>query len=363
MIVTLIYSRTYAVAISAVAALLALPSFVHGTARADENVSAICWQPHDFAFTANTAIGNPFQTQLTALVNGPNGTSFTIPGFYAGDGTWKIRVAPTSEGNWSLTTKSGVSELNGRTVSFSCIKNSNPNVKGVLQVDKAYPHHFILADGTRFFMQAYEYDWLWALDMGKPDVPTVEKSLDLLARHGFIYVILNTYAHDTKWRKGKSGPDDYGPPELFPWEGSNESPDHSRMNVDYWQHYDRVMTAIMERGIQAHILIKVYNKSVTWPEKGSPELEPSDTLVSNGYCLAQPGREYIAFRANAQSFTLNIAGAPSTLTGEWFHPLTGNRSSAGKFENGLAKVDPPTDSGSAPLVLHVFTTPKKTSDR
>ena len=91
------------------------------------------------------------------------------------------------------------------------MKNANPKVHGVLRVDKEHPHHFIFDDGTRFFMQGYEYDWLWALDMDKPGVPTVEQSLDLLARHGFNYVILNSYAHDTNWRKGRSGPDDYGP--------------------------------------------------------------------------------------------------------------------------------------------------------
>jgi hypothetical protein len=39
---------------------------------------------------------------------------------------------------------------------------------------------------------------------------TVEKSLDLIARHGFNYVLLNSYAYDSNWRKGKTGPDDYG---------------------------------------------------------------------------------------------------------------------------------------------------------
>ena len=43
------------------------------------------------------------------------------------------------------------------------------------------------------------------------------------------------------------------------------------MNLAYWQHYDRVMTALNDRGIQAHMLIKVYNKQVKWPARGSAE--------------------------------------------------------------------------------------------
>ena len=365
--------------------------------------------------------------------------------------------------------------------------------------------------------------------MDKSDVPTVEQSLDLLARHGFNYVILNSYAHDTGWRKGKTGPDDYGPPALYAWEGSNDQPNHSRMNLAFWQHYDRVMTALSDRGIQAHMLIKVYNKQVKWPARGSEEeklffrwlvaryaaypnviwdfskeahnekdlpykqgvlkyirqldpyhhlmtvhdddqandrgaydeltdfradqqhgrwheiilrqrerrawpvvnvefgyehgpggvtdktynvvqppeevlrraweiamaggyiayyytytawevirpldippgyacfkhfgnfwratehwkLKPSDKLVNNGWCLAQPGREYVVFQNQPQSFTLDIADVKSPLKAEWFNPHTGKRSDAGSFSNGTASVTPPTDWGNVPLVLHL----------
>ena len=229
------------------------------------------WSPHDITFKARTAAENPFMVSLSATVTGPSGSTFVLPGFYDGDNTWKIRVAPTAEGQWSLVTKSELQGLDGQRATFACVKNTNADVLGVLRVDKQHPHHFIFDDGTRFFMQGYEYDWLWALDMDKPHVPTVEKSLDILSQHGFNYVILNSYAHDTGWCKGKTSDDDYGPPLLYAWEGSNDQPDHSHMNLEYWQHYDQVMTALAERGMQAHMLIKVYNKAVKWPARGSDE--------------------------------------------------------------------------------------------
>ena len=487
------------------------------------------WQPHDFGFTAKAQPPNPFMVSFAATVKGPDGKTFTVPGFFDGDSTWKVRVAPTAEGPWSLVTKSDVKELDGQAAAFVCMKNANPKVHGVLRVDKEHPHHFIFDDGTRFFMQGYEYDWLWALDMDQPGVPTVENSLDLLARHGFNYVILNSYAHDTNWRKGRSGPDDYGPALLYPWEGDNDNPVHGRMNPAYWHHYDRVITALNDRGIQAHMLIKVYNKQVKWPKRGSAEeqlffrwlvaryaaypnliwdfskeahnekdlaykqsclkylreldpyhhlmtvhdddqandsgtydaltdfradqqhgkwhevilrqrerrawpvvnvefgyehgpggltdktynsvqppeevlrraweiqmaggymayyytytawdvirpldippgyaffkhfgdfwrateywkLEPSDKLVNNGWCLAQPGREYVVFQNQAQPFALEIAGAKSPLKGEWFNPHTGKRTAAGSLDNGTANLTPPADWGKAPLVLHL----------
>ncbi|MBI2481902.1 MAG: DUF4038 domain-containing protein, partial [Planctomycetia bacterium] len=229
------------------------------------------WTPRDFSFNADSVPKNPFAVSIAATIEGPRGARFTLPGFYDGDRTWKIRVSPNATGRWSLVTSSEVKGLDGKRVEFNCVKNDNPQVHGVLRVDKENPHHFIFEDGTRFFMQGYEYDWLWALDMDKPGVPTVEQSLDILTQHGFNYVILNSYAHDTSWRKGKSSDDDYGPSLLYPWEGDNDHPDHSRMNLKYWQHYDRVMAALAQRGIQAHMLVKVYNKSVKWPERGSDE--------------------------------------------------------------------------------------------
>lgn len=503
-----------------------------------------CWQPHDLSFTAKAAPANPFTVAFAATVTGPAGQSFTLPGFFDGDGTWKIRISPTAEGNWSLVTQSDLPELNGQKAAFTGVKNPSPHAHGPLRVDAAHPHHFVYADGTRFFMQAYEYNWLWALDADNPALPTVRQTLDLIAAHGFNYVLINTYAHDTNWRKGKTGLDDYGPPALFPWAGSNEAPDHSRLNVAYWQHFDRMMAALHERGLQAHLYLKVYNKAVNWPANNSAEeklfltmlvaryaaypnlvwdfskeahnekdlaykqaclkffratdpyghlqtvhdddiandsgaydaltdfrtdqhhgiekvagknanhtggkrekiltqrarrawpvanvesdyecgpggpadktfgaamtaeathrtlweiamaggytgyyytytawdvirpldqpkgytymkhfgafwratrywlLQPTDGLVSAGWCLADPGKEYVAYLPQPAPFTLKIAGAAAPLTGSWFNPFTGRTTPAGNFGNGTASLTPPANWGDAPLVLHLQT--------
>lgn len=499
------------------------------------------WQPRDFSFTAKLETANPFMVSFEANVTAPDGTTFKLPGYFDGDGTWKIRLSPTLEGKWSFVTKSEIKELDGKTAEFTCVKQTNPNIHGVLRVDQAHPHHFIYEDGTRFFLQGYEYDWLWALDMDKPDVPTVEATLDLIAKYGFNWVIINSYAHDTKWREGSTGPDDFGPPALYAWEGSNNQPDHSRMNLAYWQHYDLVIAALAKRGIQAHLLIKVYNKQVNWPVRGSddeklffrwlaaryaaypniiwdfskeahnekdvaykqawlkwlrendpyhhlitvhdddgpndsgeydaftdfradqnhgnlarPEsgnrrvnnhekilaqrarrawpvanvesdyecgpggsgdktyreaqlpnammdtlweiamaggyvayyytytawdvvrpldvppgyammkhfnnfwrateywkLEPSDKLVSVGYCLANSGQEYVVFQKQAVPFSLEISNAKSMLQAEWFNLRTGNRTTATLIGNGIVTLAPPADWGNVPLVLHV----------
>jgi Putative collagen-binding domain of a collagenase len=82
-------------------------------------------------------------------------------------------------------------------------------------------------------------------------------------------------------------------------------------------------------------------------------MEPSDDLVSVGHCLANPGREYVAFQGQATPFTLKLDGLSRPLTAEWYQPLTGRRAEAGTLGNGTARLQPPADWGDGPVALHV----------
>ena len=55
----------------------------------------------------------------------------------------------------------------------------------------------------------------------------------------------------------------------MPGKASNEQPNHERMNVAYFQNFDRVMQTLLDEGFTAHIFLKVYNKHVNWPAKYS----------------------------------------------------------------------------------------------
>ena len=487
------------------------------------------WQPHDFAFTAKLPEGNPFLVRFAATVHAPDGKTFRMPGFYDGGDTWKVRVSPPTEGEWSLVTSSNLPALHGKKAAFTCIRNSNSKVHGGLRVDPTHPHHFVFEDGTRHFLMGYECDWLWALDMNDPNLPTVNAFLDKLTAHGFNYVILNSYAHDTGWCKGTTGDYDYGPPPLYAWEGSNEQPDHSRFMLAYWQHYDRVIEAMHGRGVTAHMLMKVYNKKVKWPPKGSVEedlffrwliaryaaypnviwdfskeahnekdldyklgrfrfirendpyrrlvtnhdddkandrgayddwnnfradqqhskwrekilrqrkrrawpvvnvefgyehgpggmedktyrvvqppdevcrraweiclaggypayyytytawdvvrpqdtppgyayfqrlrdffestryweLEPAADVVSEGWCLANLGQEYVVYLKQAQPFSLKLRGVVGSLSAQWYQPLTGQRVAIGALANGEHELAPPAEWDDGPIALHV----------
>jgi hypothetical protein len=512
---------------------LCAASLVLGLAMLGEAVEVPQWQTHDFAFKSSTKHENPFNVALSAEVTGPEGIHFTQLGFYDGDGTWKIRLGPNTPGRWSLRTVSSDSELNGKTVeNLLCVKPKNPRLHGGLLVDPEHPHHFIREDGTRFFYSGFECDWLWAVDLATcdPKLPQTTILLDKLAAHGFNVVYMNIYAH-----VGFGRPDqqpNFGPPPKYAFGGSNDNPDHSVFNLPFWQHYDRVIQALWERGIEAHIMLKVYNKRVKWPQTASLEddlyfkyalaryapfsnvhwdfskesnneknldyklgrmalirqhdpyrrlltthtdrkdytnyygvldyrtdqnhtnyhrtalrqrsheqwpvvnseygyeqgpagaadktysgandaltvfkrawevymagaygayyytytswdvvrvndtpagyayykhladffnrvglwqLDPDDSLVDSGHCLANPGVEYVAYQPDNKTFTLKVAQAEGGLAAEWFNALTGETVKAPAIRNGDCRLTPPAAWTNGPAVLHVGTAPK-----
>jgi hypothetical protein len=396
-------------------------------------------------------------------------------------------------------------------------------------VDAAHRHQFIFEDGTHFLPVGYECDWLWAMDANDPKLTTSSPFLDKLTASGFDLIVLDSYAYDTTWRKGKTGDDDFGPPPMFAWQGTNDKPDYAQFNLAYWQHFDRLMDAMDRRGIVAHLLMRVYNKGVRWPANGSPEddlyfrwliaryaaysnvtwdlskeaqyekdltykinrlkfirdndpyhrlltvhddhatyargvynalldfrsdqqhsdwrqtmldhlrarqwpvintefgyeqgpggsqdktynraqppeevsrrawevytaggfgvyyytytawdvirpldtppgyayfkhlrdflqgtnywrLLPTDGVSSDGYCLADPGHEYVVFLNKAQSFSLKLQALPAPLKAEWFQPFTGKKLAADDIKGGTVNLKPPPDWVDVPVALHV----------
>ena len=84
-------------------------------------------------------------------------------------------------------------------------------------------------------------------------------------------------------------------------------------------------------------------------------LEPSDDLVSGGYCLAHRGTEYVVFQNQAQTFSLRLEGLSGPARAKWFNPFTGEYRDAGTPTNGTAQWTPPQAWGSGPVALHVST--------
>jgi MYXO-CTERM domain-containing protein len=77
-------------------------------------------------------------------------------------------------------------------------------------------------------------------------------------------------------------------------------------------------------------------------------MTPQGALSSTGYCLANPGSEYLVFQPGSGAFTVNVAAG--SYAWEWFNPATGAVASSGSVAGGSQSFTPPF-SGTAVLYL------------
>ena len=94
-----------------------------------------------------SAAGNPYlEVELSAQFIHQHRT-IAVDGFYDGDGIYRIRFMPDTQGEWRYRTQSNRSELSGVEGSFTCGAPAADN-HGPVRVANGY--HFAYADGTPY---------------------------------------------------------------------------------------------------------------------------------------------------------------------------------------------------------------------
>ncbi len=232
------------------------------------------WEVLDIAFKAKANMASPYATDLYADFVHENGTQQKVPGFYNGGDEWVIRFSASIEGNWNYTIGGELNKLRGKTGSVNVSKNKENNHGGII-IDKNNPQHFYYEDGTPYFLLAFECDWLYALDYdNKKDTPKTNHLLQKIEENGFNHVVMNVFAYDVSWKKDERLKDypehEFGAPKaIFPFLGTNENPDYSSLNVEFFQKFDRTISAMHDKRIVSHLMIYVWNKLVAWPDMNS----------------------------------------------------------------------------------------------
>ncbi|QDT09985.1 DUF5060 domain-containing protein [Planctomycetes bacterium K23_9] len=239
----------------------------------DRPTAARQWDVVDLRFQADSLTSQPVDTPFAAKFTASDGDTLQVPGFFNGAHEYVIRFTPPSAGNWRYITQSPQPSLDGLQGQLAVAK-AVANRKGGITLDARNPRNFTYANGNNYFPIAFEADWIFALDAENPDdIPKTKKFVDTLADNGFNQVVLNVFAYDVKWKKDKALPakHDYGSPSVFPFAGDNSQPDHSQLNIEYFQRLDRVVDYLDQNGIVAHLMIYVWNKQVNWPAANSAE--------------------------------------------------------------------------------------------
>lgn len=80
-------------------------------------------------------------------------------------------------------------------------------------------------------------------------------------------------------------------------------------------------------------------------------MTPREDLASTGYCLADPGREYLVYLPEGGTVTVNLSAAGGHLAVEWLDPDTGETVTAEPVPGGAARqLAAPS---AKPAVLHI----------
>ncbi len=230
------------------------------------------WSVTDIDFKVKKSVDDPFKIGFGAHLTHESGQEIDIPGFYNDNNTWVLRFCPSLVGSWFYKTYADVPELDDKTGTFKVVESSSEEEHGPLVISHENPKRFSYADSTNYFLMAYELDWLFALDWDNPDdIPKTKEIISEIEENGFNQVIMNVYAYDADWGdRDKIKPEhNFAKPAVFPFLGTNENPDYSALNIEFFKHLDRVIDHLDRQEIIAHLMIYVWNKKVNWPEPNS----------------------------------------------------------------------------------------------
>src|SRR5262249_43653579 len=64
-------------------------------------------------------------------------------------------------------------------------------------------------------------------------------------------------------------------------------------------------------------------------------MSPGTELCSTGYCLINPGREYLVYLPSGGTVRVDLSAASGNFIANWFSPLTGQTTSGGTVSAGI----------------------------
>jgi hypothetical protein len=148
-----LFVRLLTVLISSLAAMAPGQGSTYSKVEASFNITGISTDPavlFDYA-----------QTDVQVSILQPDATAITVPAFYDGGTTWRVRHMPMLPGTYAITNIS----LNGSPISVSNLNPTNwiitgfPTNAGYVSVDPNNHRRFVTSNGRRYFPVGEDVAW------------------------------------------------------------------------------------------------------------------------------------------------------------------------------------------------------------
>ncbi|MGE7368924.1 DUF5060 domain-containing protein [Neorhizobium sp. NPDC001467] len=184
--------------------------------------------------------GNPYLDVTFGATFSLANRDVAVPGFYDGDGLYKVRFCPDTEGEWRITTTSSAAALSGRESTLT-VGPARPGVHGPVRIRNQF--HFAYADGKPYLPFGTTcYAWT------HQSLELQEQTLKTLADAPFNKIRMGVFPKDYIYNTNEPLHDIYE-------KRADGSHDMDRPNFEGFRHFEAQIARLMEMGIEADIIL------------------------------------------------------------------------------------------------------------
>lgn len=205
----------------------------------------------EWSLTTAHPYANPFlDVRVLATFTTPSDKAITIPGFYDGDGTWRVRFNPNEVGTWQFQIRATPANPD---LELSATLTVTPNnTRGFLKATPGQAWGFQYESGEPVFVFGdTTYNLFGAAHCGL-DVPSF---LERRANQGFNLLRVRLQVSPFH---GPEGYSQWQTRRTWPWGGSEQSPQLDRFNLEWFQTVDDVVRLTEKLGIGLEMIMQAW---------------------------------------------------------------------------------------------------------
>lgn len=184
--------------------------------------------------------GNPYIDVTLSAEFTSGGRVLPTLGFYDGEGVYKIRFMPDTEGTWTYRTSSNARSLDAIEGQFVCTCPSQGN-HGPVRVANTY--HFAYEDGTPY-VPVGTTCYVWSHQGDELE----KQTLETLAASPFNKLRMCVFPKSYQFNENE--------PVYYPYDGSVETGwDFTRFNPAFFRHLEERIADLGRLGIEADLIL------------------------------------------------------------------------------------------------------------
>ena len=184
--------------------------------------------------------GNPYvDVELTCTFR-QGDDAISVPGFYDGDGVYRVRFSPPRQGQWRYETDSNRPELDGKRGLFVA-GPSSVNNHGPVEVFNTF--YLRYADGSPYYaVGTTAYQWT------SVDQAIQRQTLETLAAAPFNKIRMCFFPKNYRYGNDTE-------PWAHPFARDGDRSDFTRPNFEFFRNFDQRVRQLCEMGIQADVIL------------------------------------------------------------------------------------------------------------